>query len=491
MSKSKYLICLIPCIVYFYSRLGNDYKLQDYTGPIGDSLAPNDAGLITFAELQSAQVRASIRRTWTDGSTSSMELPALKARCVDIGDDFRSDVFLNCTDIGAGLTTIMSQVKGCFRAALDAKIGLILPILDERSSTNLDEYNHANLEFKFPWSYWFDEEHTLALFKHNCPRMSVLTSAEAQKTFNDPSRNTLNVVANTATAPGLQLYSGYFDDSKAFVDWFWPVLTAQGVSTRPTNRPVIVQYPWMYLIYRLDSDATGYSQAIWKDLHALMKFPNRSRKIVAELLRGLDYPRHPFIGFHLRAETDALNRWWESGQAQSEKGIAAILALWKRMQPVVKEQYNLDLDQFSPRVYVACGERAVVETFEKLANAQGIEVVDKWSIAQALQVSALMASASGQSNTDASSLPLQVTNEMLADLSFDGQAALDYGVMLNSLFFLGNMGSAFSWTIAHARDPSMHYRGSSLDRIEDLSLSESGLSHLWSNNPKVVYDCCF
>jgi hypothetical protein len=75
---------------------------------------------------------------------------------------------------------------------------------------------------------------------------------------------------------------------------------------------------------------------------------------------------------------------------------------------------------------------------------------------------------------------------MIKDLAFDFQGAVDFGVMARAEFYIGITGSAFSSTVANARDTTGRYRGSSFDVYED----DGARSHLNTDGAASNYPCC-
>lgn len=139
----------------------------------------------------------------------------------------------------------------------------------------------------------------------------------------------------------------------------------------------------------------------------------------------------------LAADLDALDRAWEKfGKAGAQK----------------------------PLVYLACGDPDQVKIFEEAGKERGWEVVHKWAVAGANEE----------------------TLGMIKELAFDFQGAVDYGVMVKAEFYIGITGSAFSSTVANARDSTGRYRGSSLDVYDD----EGARSHLIADGSASGYPCC-
>ena len=98
------------------------------------------------------------------------------------------------------------------------------------------------------------------------------------------------------------------------------------------------------------------------------------------------------------------------------------------------------------------------------AEPYGWRLVDKWSLA---------------------------TGPMLAELQslhFDHLGMIDLGMLVPSRFYIGSTQSAFSFTVAHMRDPIGRYRGSTFDYAwdEHASLAKSHLVDFG----EPMYQCC-
>ena len=75
---------------------------------------------------------------------------------------------------------------------------------------------------------------------------------------------------------------------------------------------------------------------------------------------------------------------------------------------------------------------------------------------------------------------------MIKDLAFDFQGAIDFGIMVKADFYIGITGSAFSSTVANARDSTGRYRGSSFDVFDD----QGARNHLNNDGAASSYPCC-
>ena len=146
----------------------------------------------------------------------------------------------------------------------------------------------------------------------------------------------------------------------------------------------------------------------------LIRFREAPRQIVQRLLAEI---KRPFYGVHFRAENDTI---WSSPDHQLQVDLDALDKAWA--------SYGKP-GQTKPLVYLACGDQGQIEKFVTAGQARGWEVTHKWALAQ--------------NNEE--------TLKMINDLPFDFQGAVDMGIMIQSHFFLGITGSAFSSSIGKDR----------------------------------------
>jgi hypothetical protein len=161
--------------------------------------------------------------------------------------------------------------------------------------------------------------------------------------------------------------------------------------------------------------------------------------------------KRPFYGVHFRVENDTL---WSSLDNQMSVDLDALDRAWNKFGTGPNTQ--------KPLVYLACGDEHQVKKFVEKGKERGWEVTHKWDLAD------------------------REVKGMIDALPFDFQGAVDLGIMLLSQFFFGITGSAFSNTVAHARDVTGRYRGSSFEYWDD----ENARSHLFNDGDSDGYPCC-
>lgn len=363
------------------------------------------------------------------------------------------DVYLQCGGMAAGLTSIMSQVKVCLKMAVEAGTGIVLPSMPLRDSTDLKEFNFFNNDAYMTYDRWFDADHLAKQFARACPRLKIVHPEE----LDSPTvavRDRWNI--DIGAAPGYQQFQSYFWTGrpfKAFFDEQYARLK-QLASLSPERDEskkgiTVLTIDSNFLLFRITDDPTGRDLKLWNDLSHLIRFTEPARRIVSQLLAHIN---RPFYGIHFRVEDDAI---WSSLDNQLRVDLDALDSAWAKYGQAGAQK---------PLVYLACGDREQVQKFVAAGKERGWEVTHKWLLAQ--------------SNGDAL--------EMINDLPFDFQGAVDMGVMLKSVFFLGLTGSAFSSTIANARDVTGRYRGSSFS-VED---DGNAKTHLFNDLDASHYACC-
>lgn len=367
-------------------------------------------------------------------------------------------IYLNCTGIGAGLTTIMSQVRFCLFTALQLGTNIVLPVIDERDSEDLQDFHHDDLEFQHDYNVWFEEEHIIEALKIAVPHVDVVSS-----------RAELNVrqrgIVDVRRHPNFAMFRGLFESLNPPFIYFNETLKTTACDDKPcqepfsresfdaegtivTNRPTVIEFPWTDMIYNLDNYASGVEQLAWNELNLLTRFKSTSRHIVDHTLNRVmsHSPAGRFIGAHYRVERDTAGYWWDNAETQGKKIITSAEEVWSRFGLPGR-----------PIIYLACGDPQLMEEFRLRAALRNITVHDKWTLSSSAHLE-----------------DVQI-RESMTPLGFDMLAGIDYGVLLKSVFFIGNDGSAFSVTIANNRSPHGRYGTSGL-----LS-SGTGNSHLFKN----------
>lgn len=385
--------------------------------------------------------------------------PAIKAACARTEwKEENKDVYLRCGDMAAGMTSILSQVKVCFKMAVDAGVHIVLPAMPLRDSDDLTEFNFLNESAYMTYDQWFDSEHLISSMARACPQLRI----RHPKELDTPAMPVASEeYMDIATAPGYKWLAGYFWVGRPFKVWFDEELlrirsTAKTNGTRQElsdkkQKPgaTIIKIASQFLIYRITDDATGRDLALWNDISHLVRFKEEPRAVTAKILSLIN---GPFIGLHFRTESDSI---WSSFETQLERDLD--------MLDKVGSRYG-KADGEKPLVYLACGDESQIIRFTDAAKPRGWTVTSKYDLVK--------------DDPD--------TLARINKLPFDFQGAIDMGIMLKSHFFVGLMGSAFSSTIANMRDATGRYRGSSVLFPDD----GNARTHLFNDGDASSYACC-
>jgi hypothetical protein len=390
------------------------------------------------------------------------DFPAIRQRCERMTWPEKEEdiVYMKCGGMAAGLTSIISQVKTCLKYAIDSGSSLVLPAMPLRDSTNLAEFNFLNEKEYYTYDQWFDADHLVEGLARACPKMKVVHP----KTFDAPGGVAVkhHWSVDLGSAPGYMAFVSYFWPGRLFKP-FWDEevgkLKANATGPVPAEKAngiTVVDIHAMFLVYRITDDPTRSDLRLWNDIGNLVRFLPEPREIVHELLELI--PR-PYYGVHFRVENDTI---WSPLENQLKMNLEALDQAW------AQDNKNGDPNAKKPLVYLACGDKEQVKKFQAAGAERGWEVTHKWGVA-----------AMSPTKKD------DILKRMDA-LAFDFQGAVDMGVMMQGNFYMGITGSAFSSTVANARDGTGRYRGSSLFIYED----GGARNHLNNDGEANGYPCC-
>jgi len=383
--------------------------------------------------------------------------PAIKYTCDNTKwDPELKDVYLQCGHMFAGMTSIISQVKVCMKMAMETGVNIILPSMPLRDSKDLKEFNFMNGDAYMTYDKWFDADHLIESMGRACPNIKILHPDQLGQ---DKIVVKHEWEIDVGKAPGYRQFNSHFWAGRPFKQFFDEEY-AKLVAAAPKDGVAgitSIKIASLFLLFRITDDPTGRDLKLWNDFSLLIRFLEPPRKIANQLLSQI---ARPFYGVHFRVENDTI---WSSLEIQLKQDLDALDQAW--------EQFRTDVAATAqppkkPLVYLACGDENQMAKFIEAGSERGWDVTHKWALAR--------------SHSDTSTL------QMIDALAFDFQGAVDMGVMVQSSFFLGISGSAFSSSVANARDVTGRYRGSSFTSFDD----EGARSHLFNDGDASSYACC-
>lgn len=436
----------------------------------------------------------------------------------------RAAVYLQCDGIYLGLTSVISQVKSCFRMAIDSGTGVILPKIPLRDANNLLSYNQGNPQAERSFGDWFDERHLIETMATACPALDIISPANAEtmglRKGDDDRWWNIDVHA----ARFFRERDGYFWAGKPFGAFFDEqfakakaehekmakekaakekadqekaakekaakekaekekekeksqpqaepgskpkaegelerrddsprgATSSQSWKWEEGRSPVVVAMRADFELFNVANDPTGHDRHMWDDLGRALRFLLEPRTIVHQLLEQIGGGQGttelaPYFAVHFRGEGDNM---WASADEQIRLDLDALDRAW--------EMYGNDSalaglaaaspggEVKRPPVYLACGDEGSLKAFVEAGKKRGWEITSKYALTEAM------------TGTE--------THKAIEALPFDFQAIIDLGMLVHSYFFIGIMGSAFSYTTANLRDPLSRYRGSSFEVWDD------------------------
>ncbi|CAG8961334.1 hypothetical protein HYFRA_00013795 [Hymenoscyphus fraxineus] len=317
-----------------------------------------------------------------------------------------------CDNNSGGIGNIRNFILTCIRYAIDSgATGMIMPQIQRRSEEDLA--NLFNTGFQ-PFTYFFDDQHFISSMTTFCPQIKIFPSKkEIPHTaaideiaeFYPKDLGDLDGCDGRGVNRHLDQFRGKFDQ--------WRLDNNHNSSW---DRPTTVRFRWAtffeWPIYRDGPEfaATfGDLLRINKDVEAI------AIKVLKELSRfaGVEPSptklSAPYLGVHLRTESDALG-FWPDYEVQSEGYL--------------KEAEHRNLKH----AYLACGNASEGHRFaEKAMDRLQLRVTSKLDLLKGQDLAKLQA------------------------LSWDQQALVDYLVLTKSTHFTGCSFSSFTMNISFKR----------------------------------------
>lgn len=320
-----------------------------------------------------------------------------------------------CDNNSGGIGNIRNFILTCIRYAIDAGAsGIILPKIQRRSDTDLANIFTTGLQ---PFDYFFDEDHFRYAMETYCPQMTIYDEAtdipntERKREKKEFYPKDLNIDLDGCDGRGINRHLDMFRTK--FDEW----LRVQKVI--PTvEEPTTVRFKW----------ATFFEWPIFRDgpefaatFGDLLRIRKDVRELAAQTIVEMSKfagvepdPKYetlntPYLGVHLRTESDALGFWPNYDQQTAGYLEAA-------------QKNGLK------HAYLACGNATDGHRFAEQAHVKlGMNMTSKLDLLKGDDLKRLM------------------------DLSWDQQALVDFLVLQKSTHFTGCSFSSFTMNIAIKR----------------------------------------
>ncbi len=325
---------------------------------------------------------------------------------------FQPGLVFVCDNNSGGIGNIRNFILTCIRYAIDAGAsGIIMPGIQRRSEEDLANIFTTKIQ---PFDYFFDPEHFLSAMSTFCPQIKVYKEAKdipgKVLAVNEFYPKDLNVDLDGCDGRGINRHLDQFRTK--FDAWL------EKEKRKPSlKEPITIRFKWAtffeWPIYRDGPEfATTFGDLlrIRKDIQELAAITLREMAtFVGTAPVETTKLNAPFLGVHLRTESDALG-FWPNFDEQSGGYLEQA------------KEYRLK------HAYLACGDAAEGHRFAQRA----LETVQ-------LNVT--------------SKLDLLKGNDLkrLTDLSWDQQALVDFLVLTKSAHFTGCSFSSFTMNIEFKR----------------------------------------
>jgi len=320
-----------------------------------------------------------------------------------------------CDNNSGGIGNIRNFILTCIRYAIDSgATGLIMPKIQRRSEEDLATIFTATHQ---PFDYFFDEEHFSYALGTHCPRLAIYNTTEDIPNSQNKTEIQLFFPKDLGNLEGgddrgrnrhLDMYRIKFDT------WL------RETKRTPTEaKPVTIRFKWaVFFEWPTYRDGPEFATTFGDILRIRKDIADLAAVTLTELSRfaGVDplvggepTLQTPYLGVHLRSESDALEFW-----------------------PDFDTQSNGYLKEAAARqlkhAYLACGNNSESHRFaEKAWNEVQLNVTSKLDLLKGDDL------------------------KKLQDLTWDQQALVDFLVLTKSTHFTGCSFSSFAMNIALKR----------------------------------------
>ena len=319
-----------------------------------------------------------------------------------------------CDNNSGGIGNIRNFILTCIRYAIDAGAsGITMPRIQRRSEEDLANIFTTGFQ---PFDYFFNEEHFRKVMNTYCPQMTILNLTDDATTINgaDITRveefypkdlGDLDGCDGRGVNRHLDMFRTKFDN--------W-LITRKHMPTE--QAPMTIRFKWAtffeWPIYR---DGPEFAATFGDILRINADIEDLSKKVLMQMTKFVGAPpdpeklEAPYLGVHLRTESDALG-FWPDFNVQSEGYL--------------KEAELRGLKH----AYLATGNATDGHRFaEKASEKLKMKVTSKLDLLQGEDL------------------------QRLTDLSWDQQALVDFLVLTKSTHFTGCSFSSFTMNIAFKR----------------------------------------
>lgn len=320
-----------------------------------------------------------------------------------------------CDINSGGVGNIRSFILTCIRYAIEAgATGIKLPHIQQRSEDNLAELFTSSAQ---PFDYFFDEEHFRSALGMHCPRLAIYNTTDDIPNSQNKTEITEFFPKDLNNDDGgdgrgrnrhLDMYRMRFDK--------WLSETNRAPKE---EMPVTIQFRWaVFFEWPAYRDGPEFAATFGDLLRIRKDIAELAVVTLVEMARfvGSDpYAEEPptlkapYLGVHLRSESDALD-FWPNFDTQTSGYLEVA--------------NNTGLKH----VYLACGNATESQRFAQKASHQlQLKVTSKLDLLKGDDL------------------------EKLQALTWDQQALVDYLVLSKSTHFTGVSFSSFAMNIAIKR----------------------------------------
>ncbi|KAK9414055.1 hypothetical protein SUNI508_11381 [Seiridium unicorne] len=372
---------------------------------------------------------------------------------------FRPGLLFSCEGQHGGVGMVRNQILRCIRYAINGGGAIVVPSMALRNASDISDIETTT---EVPLDYLLDREAFVTHLSEGCPGMQIYDRAADFPFYQQRVGEPLTLIGDQFEPDHPREGLRHPREWRRFFDEW---LDQQSVRIR-SNIPVHVEIGQSFLEYPVRDDGKAFAHEFGK----ILSFRNDTRalaaKVLLELRQRFALSIDPakainpgaFYGAHLRLEEDAIGAWppeeWR----------------FSRMEDQFEEQFqNLERTGLNV-VYVASGNRTVVDLFDKYLNKR----------------------LAAESHSDRKNVTVVTKHDLLrgADLqqlnslTFDQQALVDFLMMFKASSFMGVAHSSFPWNVALRRHELSKYReygneGSDLLRDEYSIIMGMATDYPW------------